>query len=332
MLSTPAGTPASSASAHERQRGQRRVLGRLGDHRAAGGQRRRDLARDHRRREVPRRDGGDHADRLLHREHAPARAPARGSRRRWCAWPPRRTTRRSWRAYSTSPRPSASGLPCSREMSRPRSSWCCQDQAFQRLRSCARSLGRRRAPGRERGVRGIDRGARVGRAAVGHLGHALQRGGIGHREQRAGGGRLPAAGDEVGAAQQVAAGELVEASEVLGEKVGRRRARQLTMPRCQGTNSWSPRPSSSLLVGFARGVRAGSARRCARPSAARRPRRRGSAPQLMSMSSSSRRYIGVLLASLMVGAGLEPNIEPRPVVKQIRLAPLAIWPVAATGS
>ncbi len=52
----------------------------------------------------------------------------------------------------------------------------------------------------------------------------------------------------------------------------------------------------------------------------------------MSMSSSSRVYIGVLLASLIVGAGLEPNIEPRPVVKQIRLAPLAIWPVEATGS
>ena len=42
--------------------------------------------------------------------------------------------------------------------------------------------------------------------------------------------------------------------------------------------------------------------------------------------------MGVLVASLIVGAGLEPNIEPRPVVKQIRLAPLAIWPVTATGS
>ncbi len=52
----------------------------------------------------------------------------------------------------------------------------------------------------------------------------------------------------------------------------------------------------------------------------------------MSMSSSRRVYIGVLLASLIVGAGLEPNIEPRPVVKQIRFAPLAIWPVVATGS
>jgi len=32
--------------------------------------------------------------------------------------------------------------------------------------------------------------------------------------------------------------------------------------------------------------------------------------------------MGVLLASFMVGAGLLPNMEPRPVVKQIRLAPL----------
>ena len=55
-------------------------------------------------------------------------------------------------------------------------------------------------------------------------------------------------------------------------------------------------------------------------------------PQLMSMSSSSRVNMGVLLASLMVGAGLLPNIEPRPVVKQMSCAPLAIWPVEATGS
>ena len=42
--------------------------------------------------------------------------------------------------------------------------------------------------------------------------------------------------------------------------------------------------------------------------------------------------MGVLVASLMVGAGFEPNIEPLPVVKQMRFAPLAIWPVTAQGS
>ena len=38
--------------------------------------------------------------------------------------------------------------------------------------------------------------------------------------------------------------------------------------------------------------------------------------------------MGVLVASFMHGAGLEPNIEPRPVVNAIRFAPPAIWPVA----
>ena len=52
------------------QRRQRRLLGRLDHHRAAGGQRRRHLARDHRDREVPRRDRRAHADRLLDDEVA----------------------------------------------------------------------------------------------------------------------------------------------------------------------------------------------------------------------------------------------------------------------
>ena len=48
------------------QRGdQRRLLGRLGDHRIAGGQRRRDLAGEDRQREVPRADAGDHAQRPM---------------------------------------------------------------------------------------------------------------------------------------------------------------------------------------------------------------------------------------------------------------------------
>ena len=50
------------------------------------------------------------------------------------------------------------------------------------------------------------------------------------------------------------------------------------------------------------------------------------------MSSSMRRYISVLVASLIEGAGLKPKHEPRPVVKQIRLPPEATWPVAEAGS
>ena len=49
----------------KRQRGQRRLARRLRHHGAAGGDRRRDLAGDHRRRKIPWRDRRDHADRLL---------------------------------------------------------------------------------------------------------------------------------------------------------------------------------------------------------------------------------------------------------------------------
>ncbi len=52
------------------ERRERRLLGRLDDDGAAGGQRRRDLARDHRDREIPRRDRGADANRLLQREQA----------------------------------------------------------------------------------------------------------------------------------------------------------------------------------------------------------------------------------------------------------------------
>ena len=44
--------------------GQRRLLGGLEDHRVAGGQGRTEFPAGHQQREVPRHDGGDHADRL----------------------------------------------------------------------------------------------------------------------------------------------------------------------------------------------------------------------------------------------------------------------------
>ena len=73
----PSARPARSASSHERERRERRLLGRLQHHRAAGGERGRGLARDHRRGEVPRRDPGGDADRLLDHDDAPV-----GRRRR----------------------------------------------------------------------------------------------------------------------------------------------------------------------------------------------------------------------------------------------------------
>jgi hypothetical protein len=41
------------------------------------------------------------------------------------------------------------------------------------------------------------------------------------------------------------------------------------------------------------------------------------------MSSVMRRYISVLVASLIDGVGLQPNAEPRPVVKHMTLQPPA---------
>ena len=52
----------------------------------------------------------------------------------------------------------------------------------------------------------------------------------------------------------------------------------------------------------------------------------------MSMSSSMWRYMRLLVASLMDGTGLQPNTEPRPVVKQMMLQPPATSPVIDTGS
>ena len=69
-FSTPAGSPASAKIVAEREHRQRRLPGRLDDHRAAGGDRRADLARPHREREVPRRDQQARPDRLAHRQQA----------------------------------------------------------------------------------------------------------------------------------------------------------------------------------------------------------------------------------------------------------------------
>ena len=61
----------------QRQRRQRRLLCRLDHDGAAGGERRRDFPRDHRDREIPRRDRGTDTDRLLECQQAPV-----GRRRR----------------------------------------------------------------------------------------------------------------------------------------------------------------------------------------------------------------------------------------------------------
>ena len=78
-LTTPSGIPASSAELAEPQGGQRRLLGGLEDHRAAGRQRRAELPARHQQREVPRDDLAADADRLLARVGEDARVARPGS-------------------------------------------------------------------------------------------------------------------------------------------------------------------------------------------------------------------------------------------------------------
>src|SRR3954452_22312973 len=113
----------------------------------------------------------------------------------------------------------------------------------------------------------------------------------------------------------------------------RRRAMRnyIVAPSTQGANSAPPKSKLSLLVGCPDAVlRMRSKMRWPHCWTLSSPSRM--VPQLTSMSSSMRLYMDVLVASLIEGAGLQPNTLPRPVMKQTRLLPPATCPVAATGS
>ena len=69
------GQPGIGEAAHHLDAGAGRLLRRLENERAAGGERAADLARRRQRREIPRREGGDDADRLLHHDLANLAAP-----------------------------------------------------------------------------------------------------------------------------------------------------------------------------------------------------------------------------------------------------------------
>src|SRR5690606_29782845 len=101
---------------------------------------------------------------------------------------------------------------------------------------------------------------------------------------------------------------------------------QPTTPMFQGTNSWSPSPSSSLFVFSPEHTRS-MWRKIFSPIDLTVSVPSRIAPQLMSMSSIMRSYMGVLVASLIDGAGFAPKHEPRPVVKRMTFAPPAICPV-----
>src|SRR5215470_5986425 len=106
--------------------------------------------------------------------------------------------------------------------------------------------------------------------------------------------------------------------------------RHITGPMIQGANSSSPTPLSSLFVRLPDATATMSSKICRPTVGSGVPSRM--TPQLMSMSSCMWRYMSEFVASLMDGTGLQPNTEPRPVVKQMRLQPPATRPVIDTGS
>src|SRR6267142_4386608 len=121
------------------------------------------------------------------------------------------------------------------------------------------------------------------------------------------------------------------ASPVEGKTIDDLATYYIVAPSTQGANSAPPKSKLSLLVGCPEAVLSISSKmrwpHCCTVSSPSRL-----VPQLTSMSSSMRLYIAELVASLIEGAGLQPNTLPRPVVKQTRFAPPATCPVAATGS
>ncbi len=133
-LRTPGRKAALLEDLREREHRQRRLLGRLDHHRAAGGDRRADLAGAHRVREVPRGDEEAGADRLAHHQHPARRRCRRACSSRRSAAPRRRTSGRT-RPRRRS-RPSTPSPPCPSRAS-----------SGARARRRARSAPRRRARG-----------------------------------------------------------------------------------------------------------------------------------------------------------------------------------------
>src|SRR5579871_4240790 len=101
-------------------------------------------------------------------------------------------------------------------------------------------------------------------------------------------------------------------------------------PMAQGANSSSPTPWASLFV-FSPPATATIFSKIWRPTSSTGTPSRIT-PALISISSTIRSYMGVLVATLIEGDGLHPKQLPRPVVKTTTLHPPATSPVTETGS
>ena len=155
----------------ELERRGRRLLGRLDHHRAAGRQRRRQLPAHQQHRRVPRRDRGDHADRLAQRVDRGRRAGRPGSSRRRSCRPPPRSSGSSRPARAAGP-PSR-GSACRCRCSRPR-------RSAPRSRRSARPAGASAAPARYRSCGPSPRTRRAPRAPPRRRPRARARGTVAH--------------------------------------------------------------------------------------------------------------------------------------------------------
>ena len=145
---------------------QRRLLGRLGDHRVAGGERRADLAGEDRERKIPRADAGENAARRAAQAIALAGRAGQQRSRPNCAAPAAR---------------SSAGNPPPRAPRRRVGQASCPPRARARHELVARSASNRSA------ARSQDRRARLGAARFPGAGAALA---ARHGALDVGGGRL----------------------------------------------------------------------------------------------------------------------------------------------
>ena len=198
-FSTPGGRPGLERELTEAQRRQRRLLGRLEDDRAAGGERRGDLPHRHQQREVPRDDLAADADRLAAGvgEDVGQRVGVR------LAGDPRRPAgvlvQVADRALDVDGARQRDRLAVVERLHLGELVGVGLDAARRGGRIRA-ALGRghlapRRVVG-ERGARGLDRAVDVLRAALGDRGDRLAVGRVDGLERRAVGGGYPLAVDE----------------------------------------------------------------------------------------------------------------------------------------
>src|SRR2546421_12279694 len=101
-------------------------------------------------------------------------------------------------------------------------------------------------------------------------------------------------------------------------------------PRLHGLNSTSPTPCASLLDCWPDATATSRSSSSAATSSGGTPSM--IFPAFTSISSVMCSYMVLFVAILMLGAGLKPKHDPRPVVNRTILQPPATCPVTDTGS